>query len=148
MKPTPTALIRYAVATATAVSGYLHADLYVHGYRYLHWIGPMFLLQSAGSFAIALLLLVAGAPVVRLGAAGLAAGALAGFVLSRTVGILGFTEHGWQPAPQALLTVLTESASLLLLGYLSWRAHRRRGSHSSSRAKPVAAGGSPGASAF
>jgi hypothetical protein len=40
MKPTPTAIIRYAVATATAVSGYVHADLYVHGYRYLHWIGP------------------------------------------------------------------------------------------------------------
>ncbi len=117
MKP---ALIRVAVAVATAVSGYLHADLYVHGYRYLHWIGPMFLLQSAGSFAIALPLLIAGAPVLRLGAAALAAGALAGFALSRTVGILGFTEHGWQPAPQAVLTVTTETVSLLLLGYLAW----------------------------
>jgi hypothetical protein len=125
MTPKPTTLIRYAVAVTTAVSGYLHADLYVHGYRYLHWIGPMFLLQSAGSFAIALLLLTAGAPVLRLAAAGLAAGALAGFVLSRTVGILGFAEHGWQPAPQAVLTVLTETASLLLLGYLTWRARPR-----------------------
>jgi hypothetical protein len=117
-------VLRGGIAVATAVSGYLHADLYVHGYRYLDWIGPMFLLQAAGSFAVALLLPVTASPVLRLGALGLAGGALAGFVLSRTVGILGFTERGWVPAPQAALTVVAETVALLLLGFLTWRRRR------------------------
>ncbi len=53
---------------------------------------------------------------MRLAAAGLAAGALFGFVASRTVGIDGFLERGLNPAPQALLSVLLEVAVLLLLG--------------------------------
>jgi len=114
-------VVRCGIAVATAVSGYLHADLYVHGYRYIDWIGSMFLLQAAGSFAVALLLPLTASPVLRLGALGLAGGALAGFVLSRTVGILGFTERGWVPAPQAALTVAAETVALLLVGYLTWR---------------------------
>lgn len=35
--------------------------------------------------------------------------------LSRAVGVLGFDEGGFQPAPQALLSVLTEGAMLALL---------------------------------
>ena len=106
---------RLGAAVCLAVSGYIHAELYVHGYRVIPGIGPSFLLQASGSFAVALLLLVSGSPVLRLGAAGLAAGALAGFVLSRTVGVLGFVEHGLQPAPQALISVLVEVAALVLL---------------------------------
>jgi hypothetical protein len=40
---------------------------------------------------------------------------LGGFVLSRTVGLYGFVEHGLQPAPQALLSLVFEIAVLLLL---------------------------------
>jgi hypothetical protein len=116
---------RYAVAIATAVSGYIHADLYIAGYRYIHWIGALFLLQAAGSFAIAVLLPLTASPIIRLAAAALAVGALAGFILSRTVGILGFTEHGWQPSPQAPLTVAAEASVLLILGYLTWRPGSR-----------------------
>ena len=116
-----TMIVRYCIAAATATSGYLHADLYIHGYRYVDWIGPMFLVQAAGSFAVTVLLLVTDTAIPQLGAAGLAGGALVGFVLSRTVGILGFTERGWQPAPQAALTVLTEMVTLLLLAFASWR---------------------------
>lgn len=108
-------VFRLAVAACTAASGYLHTDLYLHGYRSIPLVGPAFLVQGAGSFAIALLLL-AGAPlVVRLGAAALALGALTGFVLSRTVGIGTFVEHGFQPAPQALISVLVEVTTLVLL---------------------------------
>jgi hypothetical protein len=122
---------RYGVAAATAVSGYIHADLYVSGYRYIHWIGPLFLVQAAGSFAVAVLLPLTSSPIIRLGAAALAGGALAGFTLSRTVGILGFTEHGWQPSPQAPLAVAAEVFILVVLGYLSWRPPGSRGSDDS-----------------
>jgi hypothetical protein len=85
------------------------------GYQAIPVIGPAFLVQASGSFAVAVLLVVSGSPVLRVLAAGLVAGALGGFVLSRTVGVDGFVEHGLQPAPQALLSIVFEIAVLLLL---------------------------------
>lgn len=111
-------IVRLAVAAGLAVTGYVHADLYVHGYRSIAVIGPSFLLLASASFAIALLLLVGIAlpepPLLQVVAAALAAGALAGFALSRTTGLFGFVERGLQPAPQALLSVIAETAVLLL----------------------------------
>jgi len=45
----------------------------------------------------------------------LAAGALVGFIASRTIGVLGFVEYGLLPAPQALISVLVEIGALALL---------------------------------
>jgi hypothetical protein len=128
-------LSRLGIAAGLALTGYLHADLYVHGYRGLHVIGPSFLWLAGASFALAALFVVAALLVaavavpepalLRLAAAGLAAGALVGFVLSRTVGLFGFLERGLQPAPQALLSLVAESAVLLLAGGGLWSAWRR-----------------------
>jgi hypothetical protein len=116
-------------AATLATSGYIHAQLYNDGYRYIHVVGVLFLLQAAASFALASLLLagtVLRAPaLVRLAAAGTALGALAGFVASRTIGVFGFTERGLQPAPQALISVLVEIATLVLLAGAAARAVRR-----------------------
>ena len=118
-------MIRYVTAALLALSGYIHADLYLHGYQAIPLVGPAFLLQASGSFAIALLLLVGNALIIRLAAAGLAAGALVGFAMSRTVGIGTFVEHGFDPAPQALISVLAELAVLALL-VVAWRIQPRR----------------------
>jgi hypothetical protein len=118
-------LTRIATAVCLAVSGVLHAQLYLHGYRVIPVIGPSFLLQASGSVAVAVLLLVAGPAILRLGAAGLAAGALFGFAASRTVGLFGFVERGFDPAPQALLSLLAEVAVLLLLAVPYVRGRRR-----------------------
>lgn len=117
IRPVPLA-IRLAVVATVAESGYVHADLYVHGYRFISHIGPMFLVQAAVSFAVAALLLFGGPLIVQLAAAGTAVGALGGFVLSRTIGVWGFTERGFQPHPDALLSVLSEIATLGLLASL------------------------------
>jgi hypothetical protein len=90
----------------------------------------MFLLQAAGGAAIAVLLL-AGAwlsepPWLLPAAVGLAGGALVGFVLSRTVGVFGFVERGWQPAPQAALSVTAEAVVLLAYAVAAVQAARRR----------------------
>lgn len=106
---------RIGAALCLGVGGYLHAELYIHGYRAIPGIGPAFLLQASGSLAVALLLLVAGPTILRLGALALAGGALVGFVLSRTIGVFGFIEHGLDPAPQALLSIVVEVAVPLLL---------------------------------
>ena len=118
----PAALIgvRVLTAVATAVTGYVHADLYLNGgYRAIPTIGPSFLVLSSGAFAVAALLLIGASPVLRLGATAVAAGALGGFVLSRTVGVFGFTERGLQPAPQALISLVFELGALALL--LAWQ---------------------------
>jgi hypothetical protein len=112
--------MRYVTAVLLALSGYIHADLYLHGYRVIPLVGPAFLLQASGSFAIAVLLLFGNALIPRLAAAGLAVGALVGFVVSRTLGIGAFIEHGFDPAPQALISVLAEVAVLALL-VVAWR---------------------------
>ena len=123
----PRALIsvRGLTALATAVTGLVHANLYVYGgYRVIHIVGPGFLLLSSTAFAIAVLMLIGGPPVLRLGAAAVAIGALGGFVTSRTVGVFGFTERGLQPAPQALISLISELGTIALL--VSWEVIARR----------------------
>ncbi|WP_203612581.1 hypothetical protein [Amycolatopsis sp. SID8362] len=129
-------VLRIATAVCLAASGFLHAQLYAGGYRVIPVIGPAFLVQASAAFAVALLLLVGGPFLLRLAAAGLAAGALAGFVLSRTIGLFGFSERGFQPAPQALLSVLAEVAVLALVGVAAYRsgAGRARGEDRGHRA--------------
>jgi hypothetical protein len=123
----PSALtgIRGCTALATAVTGYVHANLYVDGgYRVIHVVGPAFLLLSSSAFAVAVLLLIGGSLVPRLGAAAVAAGALGGFAMSRTIGVFGFTERGLQPAPQALISLISELGALVLV--LCWEVMMRR----------------------
>jgi hypothetical protein len=131
----PSTPARIASALCLATTGFIHAQLYVHGYRAIPWIGPMFLLQGAAALAVGLLLLVAGPVVLQLAAAGLCAGSLVGFGLSRTVGVFGFVERGFDPRPQALLSLLTEVAVLALL---AWSPARRllRARHSGGAARP------------
>ncbi|MEY9927563.1 hypothetical protein ABH926_002197 [Catenulispora sp. GP43] len=119
--------LRVALAATLAASGYIHAQLYVSGYRFIHVVGVLFLLQASASFALAALLLVGGPVYIRIAAAGAAAGALGGFAASRTVGVFGFTERGWQPSPQSLVSVLVEVATLLLLAPTAIGLVRRLG---------------------
>ncbi|TDU87957.1 hypothetical protein EV138_1495 [Kribbella voronezhensis] len=117
---------RLAVALCLATSGYIHAQLYVRGYHAIPTIGTSFRWDAAASFAVAALLLVGSPLLLRLAAAGLCLSGLAGFTVSRTIGLFGFTERGWQPAPQALLSVLAwiVALALLLTSFLSERRHR------------------------
>jgi hypothetical protein len=115
MNPSLPLTARVAAAGCLAVSGVIHAQLYLHGYWTIPGVGPAFLLQASGALAVTLLLLLTATVVPRLIAAGLALGALGGFAASRTIGIFGFIEYGLQPAPQALISVLVEIAILGLL---------------------------------
>ncbi len=118
---------RILVAVCMAATGLLHADLYLNGYQAIAAIGTAFLWQAAASVALAVLLPIAYPLVLRLLAAAVSAGALGAFALSRTTGLFGFTEYGWQPAPQAVLTVLSESLALVVLAIplLRWARTRK-----------------------
>jgi hypothetical protein len=101
-------LVRLGLALSLTVSAASHAYLYVHGYRHIPTIGTAFLIQASLSFAIALLILIGGPGWLRWAGAALAAGSLVAFVLSRTVGLSGFSERGWEPTPYAAVSVVAE----------------------------------------
>ncbi|MGK4585438.1 DUF6529 family protein [Kitasatospora sp. HPMI-4] len=115
----PSLAPRLVLAAALAASGYIHAQLYIDGYRYVDVVGSLFLLQASTSFAVAALLLLAAPPLLRIAAATIAICTLAAFAASRTVGLFGFSEQGLQPAPQALLSLIVEALVLLIL--VAWR---------------------------
>ncbi|WP_156659125.1 hypothetical protein [Mycobacterium sp. 852002-53434_SCH5985345] len=109
-----TLLLRIGLATSLVISASSHAYLYVHGYRHIPDIGAAFLIQASASFAIALLILLGGPGWLRWAGAAVAGGSLIAFGLSRTIGIMGFSEQGWQPAPHAAISVTAEVLTVLL----------------------------------
>ncbi len=117
--------LRIAISASSAVSGVVHAYLYIHGYRDIPAVGPAFLVQGSVFCALAVLILAGGPAWLQLVAAIGAMGSLVAFALSRTVGLLGFTETGWQPSPYAAVTVLAEVLTLLLVGTTALRARPR-----------------------
>ena len=106
--------LRLGIAASLAVTGVAHAYLYLHGYRYIPNIGTAFLVQASVCCAVAVLLVLGGPGWLRWVAAALAAGSLVAFALSRTVGLLGFSERGWQPAPHAAISAVAEVLTIVL----------------------------------
>ncbi|WP_369394624.1 hypothetical protein AB5J72_49265 [Streptomyces sp. CG1] len=128
--PAAARLLTAAAGATLAASGAVHAQLYLDGYRSLHAVGVLFLLQAAASFSLGALL-VAGAllrppVVIHLAAAGTALGALTGFAASRTIGVFGFIGHGLQPAPQAVISIVTECVTVLALLAAGYQASTHR----------------------
>jgi hypothetical protein len=117
--------LRIAISATVAVSGVIHAYLYIHGYRDIPTVGPAFLVQGSVFCALAVLILAGGPAWLQLVAAIGAAGSLGAFALSRTVGLFGFSETGWQPAPYAVITVVVEVLTLLLVGTTALRQRPR-----------------------
>ncbi len=122
-----TFLLRLGLAASLAVSAASHAYLYVHGYQHIPQIGTAFLIQASVSFALAVLILVGGPGWLHWAAAAVAGGSVVAFVLSRTVGIFGFVERGWEPSPHAAVSVGAEVVTVLLWagGLVGWRVSGR-----------------------
>jgi hypothetical protein len=120
-------LIRLAMAAALAVTGISHAYLYVHGYQHIPTIGTAFVVQASVSFALAVLILIGGPAWLQWAAAAVSGGALVAFGLSRTVGLFGFSEQGWQPSPHAAISVVAELMTVgLWAAYVVQGLHARR----------------------
>jgi hypothetical protein len=109
-------VLRVAISASLAVSGVVHAYLYTNGYRDIPTVGPAFLAQGSVFCALALLILAGGPAWLQVVAAVGAAGSLVAFALSRTIGLFGFIETGWQPSPYTWLSVVAEVMTILLVG--------------------------------
>jgi hypothetical protein len=104
--------VRVAIAATLAVSGLIHAYLYVHGYGHIPAIGTAFLAQASAFVALAILILAGGPSWLRVAAGLGSAGALVAFAMSRTTGLFGFAEIGWEPAPYAVVSVVAEALTV------------------------------------
>lgn len=92
----------------------MHLQLWRNGYRYLPYVGPMFLGNVAASVMVAVALSARRDRWAALAGLALAAGSLAALALSRTIGIAGFMEPGLSAA--ALRTIAAETGALVALG--------------------------------
>jgi hypothetical protein len=115
-----------AGAAGVLVSAYVHFYLYFEGgYRGIHPerfagidISRSFALNAIAGLLIAELLVVSLrvprlARVAALGGMAFAAAALLGYLLSRTTGLLGFTEH--QTTVEAVVAKLAELTAIVAL---------------------------------
>jgi hypothetical protein len=116
--------LRMGVAASLVVGAASHAYLYVQGYRHIPTIGTAFLIQASVSLALALLIIVGGPAWLRWAGAAVAGGSLVAFVLSRTVGLFGFSERGWDPSPYAAVSVCAEVVTVLLWAVVLVRLRR------------------------
>lgn len=119
-------------AGVLAASGAIHLDLYLTGYRQIHVIGVLFLLQIIGAFALVATLLgtlrVADGPAGRLAAlagAAFAAGTFVGYFVSLHHGMFGFREIA--SGAGTATTVLEILALVLLLPLATPRERPRLG---------------------
>ena len=119
-------LLRLGLAAALAVSAFSHAYLYIHGYQHIPMIGTAFLIQASVSFSLAVLIVAGGPWWLDWAAAAMAGGSLVAFVMSRTIGLFGFSERGWDPSPHAAVTVAAEVLCVLLWAGGWVRLPRRR----------------------
>jgi hypothetical protein len=119
-------LLRLGLAASLAISAFSHAYLYIHGYQHIPTIGTAFLIQASVSFSLALLIVAGGPWWLQWAAAAVAGGSLVAFVLSRTVGVFGFLERGWDPSPHAAISVAAEVLTVLLWAGAFVRWPRRR----------------------
>jgi len=117
-----TRLINLGIAASLLVSAASHGYLYLHGYSYIPSIGRGFLMLTSIFVALAILIALGGPAWLRGIAFVGALGSLAAFGLSRTVGLQGFLERGWQPMPHAVLSVLAEVITVVLCGWSLFRS--------------------------
>ena len=95
------------------VGGIIHYDLWTNGYRSIPKIGPLFLANFVGSIAIAAAVVLSRRAGVTFAGIAFATGSLAALILSRTVGVFGFSETIW--TTQAVQTLASEIGAIATL---------------------------------
>jgi len=113
--------VRVTAGVAILVAGGVHLWLWWHGgYRHAPGgVGPAFLVDAAVSAVVGVLVLTRGSRAAAWAGAALAAVALAGYGLARTVGLNGFVETRWTHPSllaagcEALVVVLLLTEALL-----------------------------------
>ncbi|MDA8076041.1 MAG: hypothetical protein M0Z40_12590 [Actinomycetota bacterium] len=119
--------LRLVGALLLVASGIEHLELNIGGgYGRIPTIGPLFLLQAATAFALALAVSATPLPVMSLGAALFSLATLGGYLLSLGVGLFGFHEVVTDAGIAAGLIDIAAFSVLALAGAAASAAPRRR----------------------
>ena len=109
---------RVVAAVLVLIGGYIHLKLYFDSYRDVPDanLGRSFLLNAAAALVVAVLLVVWRNPLALVAGLVLVNATMIGFGLSRTgSGIFGFTETGFQPSPEAAISLIVEIGAAVIL---------------------------------
>jgi hypothetical protein len=109
---------RWLAAALVLAGGAIHLKLYFDSYRDFPNanLGRSFLLNAVASLVVAVLLVVWRHPLSLVAGLVWVNATLIGFALSRTdTGIFGFTESGFNPSPEAVLSLIFEIGAALVL---------------------------------
>ena len=119
---------RLLAAALILAGGAVHLQLWQGGYRGIPRIGPWFLANVIISVVLAVALMVRKDPRVSLAGMLFSIASLGALVMSRTVGIFGFTERAWTPA--ALRAAVAEIGAFVILAVIlaTCRMRKRRAS--------------------
>lgn len=104
--------LRLVGAAALVISGSMHLDLYLTGYRSIATIGPLFLVQAIAAIGLGLVLVFEDRALFLLAGAGFTLSTLSGYLLSRAIGIFGFHEVATQAGTVAEVIELLAFLSL------------------------------------
>jgi hypothetical protein len=107
-----------------AFSALIHLHLWSTGYKQIHTIGPLFLLQAIAGFVVAAAVAASRHYLMAAAAALFVAGTIAGLVISVEVGLFGFQDSFG--APYATSSLIVEGLAVVVLGSAAL-AGRRRG---------------------
>jgi plastocyanin len=110
---------RLAGAVLLAVTGAIHLDLYLTGYRHIPTIGWLFLLQVISAFALAVAVAVLRGPLAPAAGAGFAIATLGGYLLTVWIGLFGFQEVR---TTAGLVAGIVEVAAFGVLAYAALTA--------------------------
>lgn len=105
---------RLLVGVMIAAGGLIHWQLWREGYQGIPFVGNLFILNVVASAVVAIAVVVTADRRVAMAAAALCVASLGALVLSRTTGLLGFTESAW--TPDALRAVAAEIGALAAVG--------------------------------
>jgi len=115
--------LRMLAAAGTLLSGAIHLQLRLD-ISYPEPIDSLFIAQAAASVVLAGALVLTWSRIATWAGVAFHVAALGAFALSRTVGLLGFDQAGWDPSPEAAVAVAVELSSLALLVAVSVRRHQ------------------------
>jgi predicted lipoprotein with Yx(FWY)xxD motif len=84
--------LRLGGAVLLVITGVIHLDLYLTGYKSIPTIGPLFLMQVIACFGLALIIAASGSRLAAAAGAAFGLATLGGYLLAIWVGLFGFTE--------------------------------------------------------
>lgn len=119
----PISLLFFAGAVLVALSALIHLHLWSTGYKQIHTIGPLFLLQAITSFMVAGAVAASRHYLMAAAGALFVAGTIAGLVISIEVGLFGFQDSFG--APYATCSLIVEALAAVVLGSAAFTARRR-----------------------